>query len=379
MKRKADMRIPVNSRAKASLGVALAGAGLLALSLRPEPVHSASEPSRPAVEAVHPRHMPLAHRVDTNATLEAFETADLYAKVAGFVSEVRSDIGDHVKRGQVLAVIDIPELRGELGEAKAQLEARRADMELQAATLKRNEALFADKAITEQGLDEIRTKAALAKAQYGVASAAVDRLMALVGYSQVTAPFDGLVARRIVNRGDLVQAATASRTALLFTVQRVDTMRVFCEVPENDAARVAVGDPVTIKPAGLAKSFTGKVARFARRLDPDSHNMRTEVDLPNPDEQLYSGMYAQISIEMKRKPDAFAVPASAVGNDAKGSFVYVIDNDQIARKDVKTGLSDQGWIEVTDGLGDDAIVVATARGAPGPGTAVTASLRQNAK
>lgn len=361
-------------------GAVVASIGL-AVSARviSPPSHAASEAARPSVEVVQPRRMALAHRVETNATLEAFETADLYAKVAGFVSEVRSDIGEHIKKGQVLAVIDVPELEGELAEARAQLEAKRAEMALQEATLRRQEALFGDQAITEQTLDEARTKTSLAKAQYAVATAVVSKLTAQVGYARITAPFDGIVTARAIDRGDLVQPA-GGRAEPLFTVQNVDMIRVYCSVPEADATRVAIDDPVVVKPVGLNKTFAGKVARFARRLDPATRNMRTEVYLPNPDGALFPGMYAQISIEMNRKPDALAVPVTAVANDANGSFVFLVgDGDQTARMPVKTGLNDSGWVEITDGLVADSVVVATARGAPAVGTPVKAVPRAAAK
>jgi multidrug efflux pump subunit AcrA (membrane-fusion protein) len=120
---------------------------------------------RPIVETVHPHRVDLIHRLDSNATIEAYETADLYPKVSGYLSEVKVDIGDHVKSGQLLAVISIPELEKELAEDKAQLEAKQADLALQQLTLKRQETLFRAKGITEQALDEIRSKTAIAAAE----------------------------------------------------------------------------------------------------------------------------------------------------------------------------------------------------------------------
>lgn len=370
---------PVTRAFLCGLIVVVMGLALMAYVRTPR-LQAASEPIPLNVEVVQPRRMPLAHRVETNATLEAFESADLHAMVSGFVAEIRNDIGDHVKKGQVLAVIDVPELIGELDEARAQLEAKRAEMALQIATLKRQEALFEDQAITEQGLDEARTRSALAKAQVAVATAAVNKLSAQFGYSRITAPFDGIVAARAADRGDLVQPATAPGSKPLFTIQSVGMIRVYCSVPEADATRVAVGDPVVVKPVGLnGQTFAGKIARFSRRLDPETRNMRTEVYLPNPEGLLFPGMYAQISIEMSRKPDALVVPATAVMNDAGGSFLYVVENDQTVRRSIKTGLNDSGWTEVLEGLPGEAVVVSTARGAPPPGTPVKAIPRTAAK
>jgi RND family efflux transporter MFP subunit len=203
----------------------------------------------------------------------------------------------------------------------------------------------------------------------------VEKIKTLLAYTQIVAPFDGVVARRQVNRGDLVQAATATRTTpsagSLFTVQRIDTIRVFCDVPENDVPHLHVGDPAIVKPAGFdGQAFIGKVTRFSLRLDPETRNMRTEIDLPNPNEQLYPGTYAQVSLEMNRRPDALTVPTTAVASDGDGNFVYTIADNRITRLAVKTGLTDNGRIEVTAGLSEEIPVVASTKGVPPLRTAV---------
>jgi len=355
--------------------------------------------TRPAVEVDHPRRATLVQRLETNATLEAFEDTDLFAKVSGYLSAVRVDIGDHVKAGQTLAVISVPEMENELAEDKAQLDSKqraletarsqvehnKANVALQDVTLKRQEMLFKAHNIADQDLDQARANADIAKADVGVAeanlafaaaqvdlaAATVERIRTLIHYEQIVAPFDGVVARRLVNRGDLVQAPTASRTTPLFTVERIDTIRVFCDVPENDVPHLHLGDPAIIKPYGFeGRPFAGTISRFSLRLDPETRNMRTEIDLPNPEERLYPGMYAQVSLEMNRRPDALTIPAAAVGSDSAGNFVYTITGDHIARLAVKVGLTDNGRTEVTDGLSNDTPVVMTFRGAPPPGTAV---------
>jgi RND family efflux transporter MFP subunit len=226
-------------------------------------------------------------------------------------------------------------------------------------------------AIAKADLGVAEANSALAANQVDLAAATVERIKTLIAYSQVVAPFDGVMARRLVNRGDLVQAPTASRTTPLFTVQRIDTIRVFCDVPENDVPRLHIGDPAIVKPSGFdGKPFIGKVTRFSLRLDPETRNMRTEIDLPNPDERLYPGMYAEVSLEMNRHPDALTVPAPAVGSDGDGSFVYTITDNRITRLAIKSGLIDNGRIEVTAGLSEETPVVTTIKTAPPPETVV---------
>jgi len=389
------------------LVVGLTTGGVVAdrhLPASPSPLNPTKADSAPRVEVVHPRRVTVAQRLETNATLEAFEEADLFAKVSGYLSDVRVDIGDHVKAGEVLAVIDVPEMEQELAEAKAQFKSKQSSLEsagrqldhykanvkLQNALLERREELgTAGHFFSDRALDEVRANAEIAKAdlavaeanrtlaanQVDVAAATVEKIKTLLAYTQIVAPFDGVVARRRVNRGDLVQAATATRTTAsagsLFTVQRIDTIRVFCDVPENDVPHLRIGDPAVVRPSGFeGKPFVGTVTRFSLRLDPETRNMRTEVDLPNPEERLYPGTYAKVSLEMNRHPDALTVPAAAVGSDGDGNFVYAITDNRITRLAVKTGLTDNGRIEVTAGLSETMPVAATIKGVPPPRTAV---------
>jgi multidrug efflux pump subunit AcrA (membrane-fusion protein) len=287
------------------------------------------------------------------ATIEPLEQADLYAKVAGYVTEVTADIGDHVKAGHPLASIENPELESELVAADATLRAKRemanaakatieqaktmqqvarselagyqSDQKLAQSTLKRQEELFAGKAITEQQLDDAKTKAqgaqtqvevaeakigasdsevrvaqanhAVAEAQVGVAEAEVKRLQVLLRYMKIIAPFDGVISRRLANRGDLAQAGTASRTAPLFTIQRMDTVRITCEVPESIAGRISSLTQASVKVFGLGEqTVDAKVTRFAGSLNPETRTMRTEIHLPNPGDKFRPGMYAQVTL-----------------------------------------------------------------------------------
>jgi RND family efflux transporter MFP subunit len=388
------------------LVIGLGAGGIVAerqLAASPAAANATKADSRPQVELVHPRRRTVAQRIQTNATLEAFEETDLFAKVSGYLSDVRVDIGDHVKAGQVLAVIDVPEMEQELAEAEAQLETKqraletarwqvehsKADLALQEITFRRQGTLNKDQWVSNQALDDARAKNDIARADLGLAeanhdqaaaqvdmaTATVAKTKALLAYTQIVAPFDGVVARRLVNRGDLVQAATATRTTpsagSLFTVQRIDTIRVFCDVPENDVPSLHIGDPAIVRPSGYdGKPFIGKVTRFSLRIDPETRNMRTEIDLPNPEERLYPGTYAEVSLEMNRRPDALTVPTAAIGSDTDGKFVYTITDKRVARLAIKSGLTDHGHIEVTAGLSGNTPVVATIKSAPPPGTAV---------
>jgi multidrug resistance efflux pump len=287
------------------------------------------------------------------ATIEAFWSADQYARIGGYVADVKADIGDRVKKGQVLAVIDAPELERDVAAAQATLAARReaataaeavvrqaqallgvaqkqlagvrAEAELAEVTLRRQQQLFETKAVTEQQLDDARAKtavarasadvaaariasaeadlatakanAAVAEAQVQVAAAEAEKSATLASFARITAPFDGIVTRRLVGPGDLVQGGTATRSTPLFTCQQVDTVRVFCEVPESGATSVAEGAPAEIVTPGLpGQILKGTVTRVATSLNPSTRTMRVEIDLPNPQGTLHPGAYAQVTL-----------------------------------------------------------------------------------
>jgi multidrug resistance efflux pump len=324
--------------------------------------HAQSAPSAPnAAPPQSPAAAPGS--VVVVATVDAFWSAEEYAKTAGFVSDVKHDIGDRVKKGDVLAVLYIPELEKNLVQVKAalvarqqmkkaavaavaqaqqalavtesQLEGYEADLFLAQVTLKRQEELSASKAATAQQLDDVRAKEKMAQAnvamgkakissaqadilaaeanrdvaaaQVEVADAQVQEIQALLEYTQIIAPFDGVITRRQVNPGDLVQAATASRTTPLFVVQQLDTVRVYCDVPEVNAAGVSIGADADVKLYGLAgQVIKGRITRLSNAIEPASRTMRTEIDLPNPTHVLRSGMYAQVTIKLQPLPVADA-------------------------------------------------------------------------
>lgn len=300
-----------------------------------------------------PAPAPSAQTIAVPASIEAYWSADLYAKTSGYVTDVKFDLGDHVTKGMTLAILHVPELEKNLAQAKATLEAKKqmliaadaviaqskqsligaqkqlesckVDLEYQQVTLKRQQELSAGSAITPQQLDEARSKAELAKASMGigeakisaaqadiqfaeasravaasqvdVASAAVDEVQTLLSYTQITAPFDGVITARQINIGDLVQSAAASRGPSMFTVQQIETVRIFCDVPELKAGGVTAGDRADVKVYGLdGQTISGKVTRVATSLNPTTRTMRVEIDLKNPGEALRPGMYAQVTL-----------------------------------------------------------------------------------
>jgi RND family efflux transporter MFP subunit len=345
-----------------------------ALVLRPQPTKvaaaTAQTPAIPTVQTIHPVRADMSRSFNTNATMEAYETADLYPKVSGYLAEVRVDIGDHVRAGQLLALVSLPEAEKELVQAEATIAAKRANVALAQITLKRQEGLLRIQGTSQQIYDEAKATAAVAAADLDVAIANADQIRTTLAYTRITAPFDGVVARRVVNRGDFVQSASTGRTTPLFTVQRVDIIRIFCNVPEADVSNLRVGLPASIKPYGWEEPIAGKVTRFEGRLDPQTRNMRTEIDLPNPDGRLYPGMYAQVALATETHRGALALPSAAIGTDAAGKFVYAVQQNRVVRLPVRTGMQESGTTEITGGISETTEVISSVQSAPAPSTAV---------
>ena len=383
------------------------------------PVGSPASGTPRSVEVTTPKRQDMSRQLDVPATMEAYEQADLYAKASGYISEVRVDIGDAVKAGDVLAVIDVPEMVKELAEAqslhaaavagvvtaeskvvqatkmlemaKSQLVRAQAEFNLKQTTLQRRRELFDGKAITQEQLDEAQNQHDIAQADVGiaeakiaaaeadvasadasraaaaanvaVAQARVEKTQTLMLYAQIVAPFDGIVTRRLVDRGALVQSATTNRTMPLFTVQRIDKLRIFIEVPESDIAFVRPGCSAKVKPYGIeGAEFVGTIARAASSLKPDTRTMRTEIDLDNSDGRLMHGMYAQVVIELDERSSALTVPASSLLTEGKETYVFTVADNRAVRTPVRIGLDDGIRVQVAEGLTDSALVVVTGKG-----------------
>lgn len=397
----------------------------------PAPV-SANEPR--SVEVITPQRATMSRSLSVPATMEPFEQADLYAKLSGYVAEVKVDIGDRVKAGDTLATIDAPELNDERRQAQATLDARRAKVEAMRAKIvqaelavetasaeesartaelgfqrtaaRRKEELFAGHAIPEQDIEEARSKLAIAEAQSRIATArrsaavgevqaatadvqvaqadvavaesSLARLETLLQYAHIVAPFDGFITRRDVDRGALVQSTGSSRSMPLFTLQRIDTLRIFVEVPETDIPFVKSGVRAKISPYGrTGEKLDAVVARTASSLNPNTRTMRAEIDVSNSDGRLLAGMYAQVTLNLDERANALTIPAAALLTEGKDAFVFTAVDGRAVRTPIKTGLDDGTRVEVTQGLNDDALVIVAGKGLVADGMPVKAVRKGN--
>jgi RND family efflux transporter MFP subunit len=325
------------------------------------------------VTVVSPERRALWRDIVLTATVEAYEQVPLYAKVAGYLKTIHVDIGDRVKQGELLATLEVPEIdqryraaQSEVAERRADLDKARADAELAGVIFVRSQGLRAREAITQQDMDEARAQHSTANSQVEVAQsrlrAAQARLAeagALLSYSRITSPFDGIVTRRFVDPGALMQAATANNNITpIVTVARIDTVRVFIDVPEPDAPMITTGEPAALRVAALPiRRFNGSVTRYAGALDPATRTMRTEVDLSNPDGALRPGMFGDLTIRAVDHRDALTLPSGAIHHDDRGALVYVFNSGRAVSRLVETGLSTGGAVEILKGISNHTQVI----------------------
>jgi len=323
--------------------------------------------------------------VSLAATTQAIQDAIIYARTSGYLSKRYVDIGDNVKAGQLLAEIASPEIDQQLRQGEADLrqsertlDLQKANLDLARATMGRYEAADAEGAVAKQAVDQsvsaYRTaQAAVAAAEANVQSnrANVQRLRELTSWQRVLAPFSGAVIQRNVDVGALITAGSpVNNTAVapssvtggangLFEVARIDSLRVFVNVPQAYAPNVKVGLPVQIAVRGqLGQPVMGKVTRTASAIDPGTRTLLTQVDIPNPSHRLLPGMFVYVTFKIAPAGTHWRVPATAVIFDAQGTRVAIVGAGNLLRfQEVVLGRDFGTSIDVQAGLqGHETIV-----------------------
>ena len=296
--------------------------------------------------------------------------ATIYARVDGYVGKWLVDIGDHVEAGQVLATIETPELDAELVGAKAKLAAAQADVQVRDA-----EARFADSTYqrwkgspkgvvsvqeTEDkkaAYESTQAKVVAAKAQVNLAQGEVDRLQAFEKFKQVTAPFKGTITQRKIDIGNLVTAGSSASTTPLYQLVQNDPIRVFVDVPQNAAGAMKKGVAVDVNTSGTAgRTFSGTITRTSDAVDPHARTLQVEVDLPNPDESLVSGLYVEAAFHLPGNGVA-QVPAAALMFREKGVQIAVLEGDRVKFRDVTIAEDDGTTVALASGVKEGEKVV----------------------
>lgn len=284
-------------------------------------------------------------------TLQGAAQSPVAARASGYLKRWTKDIGSRVKRGELLAEIDTPETDQQLAQAVAARDQAAASLALAKSTVQRWEGLRAKDVVSQQDLDERRGAEAQAEANLAAAEANVQRLQQLEGFKRLSAPFDGVLTRRNVEVGDLVDAG-AGRP--LFVMTQTDPLRVFVNVPQSAAQRVKPGQAVTVTQAELpGQRFEGRIARTAGAIDPATRTLQVEVALPNPEGLLLPGAYVQVALPLG-SGGASTVPSNALLFRAEGVRVALVDGQgRVTLKPVRLGRNLGESIEVSEGLSAD--------------------------
>jgi RND family efflux transporter MFP subunit len=345
---------------------------------------------------------PMAQHLTISSELVPFQEIDVYAKEAGYVKQLLVDYGTHVRAGQLMAVLEIPELEAQLEQDKAAIRAsgdmlNRAEHEVARVkaqhdvaklqyeringVAKNQPGLVAQQEVDDwQGkelaldsqLEAARGSQAAAQSQLDESKAKLVHDQALYDYSKITAPFDGVVTQRYANLGALMQAGTTSTQATpLVRLSQENLYRLVIPVPESYVRYVHIGDPVEVRVPAMGRSYQGKVIRFSVDVTGETRTMHTEVDVPNADYKLVPGVYAEAVLTLNQNGSVLTVPLQAVDRNGAETSVDVVDqNDKMQTRPVTLGAETANVAEVTSGLQAGERVIISDRSGLKPGEPV---------
>jgi len=349
----------------------------------------------------------LGRELTLSSELVPFQEIDVYAKESGYVKTLMVDYGTHVRAGQIMAVLEIPELEAQLLEdqaviknatnqvTRAQHELARYQAQYKALHLeytRLNEVFQSQPGIVaQQEVDDAQGKDLAASSQVDAGQAALDAAeselaaskaklahdQSLYDYSRITAPFSGVVTERYANLGTLMQAGTGSSTQAmpLVKLSQDDLFRLVIPVPEAYVRYIKIGDPVSVSVPSLNRTFPGKVARFSVDVRSDTRTMHTEVDVPNPQRLLLPGLYAEADLQLDRKENTASIPIQTLSRKGDMATVLVVDGDgTLEQRTVQVGVETSSDAEIVSGLSEGEQVVVGDRSGLKPGEKVIPKL-----
>lgn len=393
--------------------VALAGWYWLGRPNEAAQTRAEAEAAQVSVPVAHVQRGDVSDTLKLAGAFKPFQDVEVHAKVAGYIRGIYVDVGSHVKAGQVLAVLEVPELAAQVSGAEAACRAaqdqiRRAQGDVERArsthaaahtayTRLKQAADSRAGLVAQQEVDDVQAKdlesegqvsaaeasLSAAQQQFQVAQAGEKQANAMSAYTRIVAPFDGVVTVRSADTGTLVAAGTSESTQAIPVVRlaQYSVLRLVLPIPESVSSQIRVGQPMTVHVQALNQDITGKVARFADALNEQTRTMETEVDFQNADNHLLPGMYAEATITYNEQHNVLTIPLEAVqheGNDSssdkgdgKSASVLVLNaQNEVERRHVALGHEGDSRVVVLTGLAEGERVILGARGDVRPGQKV---------
>ena len=391
------------------LGLFLAG-GLLAGCGSGRDLKADDPAKAPTAAVVKVARRDLTNNLEIASELEPFQEIEVYAKVSGYIKKLYVDWGTHVKQGQLLAVLEIPELqqqleqdeaalrRSEQDHLRAQEELNRAESAYKVAHLSYTRLADVQKSrpelIAQQEIDvaqgkDVQASAGVSSARDALAAsqqemisakAALEKNRAMFAYSRMTAPFEGVVTEIYAYTGALLPAGTSSNkgTLALCRLSQSNVLRLVIPVPERAVGDIRDGETVAIEVSGTKKIFNGEIARSSGQIEAQTRTMHTEVQVPNPKYELVPGMYASVKIPLHSAKNVLSLPVQAVqsSGEGQGSVLLVKADNHLEKRTVKLGLQTATQVEVLSGLQQDDKVIFGEQGQFKPGELVKPKLIQ---
>jgi len=348
---------------------------------------AAPPPPAVSVASAHPGF--IANQLTVAGVFQAFQEIDVHGKVSGYIRRIYVDIGDRVRQGQTLAVLEVPELQAEVAGAQAGItqtqqniirlqnevsreQAGYAAVHANYVRLKQasdqqpglvaaqelDDALAKDRSAASQ-VDAAKSAVAAAQGQLGVSRAENLRVSSMENYATITAPYSGVVTMRYADTGSLIPAGTAEGlNQAVVRLAQSDVLRLRMPVPERDVPLVHVGSVVTVHVQATGQQFPGTVVRFTRDVSNSTRTIMTEVDVKNPGLILTPGMYADVTFNLEQKNNALIIPASAIIQGDQPSVMLVDGNNRVEKRSVVLGIAGSNNQEIASGLqaGDRVII-----------------------
>ncbi len=298
------------------------------------------------VTVEHPKEITLKNTITLTGSILAYQQASIFARVGGYLEKIPVDIGDSVKRGQVLAVINYQDLQDQYQQANANFEYASIQYE-------RAKKLIKKQLIAQNDLD-------MAKTNYDVTKAAKNLAALNLSYAVIRAPFSGYIASRYVDPGTLIPGSTQMVPANpLLVLVDINTVKIMINIPEHSVADIHVGMPVTtVTDAYPKRIFNGRISRIAPALDPITRTMAAEVDIPNPGYLLKPGMFSKVNIVSEMHKNILVVPVSCIITQDDHKAVFVVSNGSARLVPIEEGIESDGMAEVKSGisLADEVVV-----------------------